>query len=127
MFTPTRFAIATVFSLALTPLAAQDYEKGLAAYRSGDFATALQDWTPLADQGDAEAQYNLGVIYEYGQGVLQDNVMAHMWYNIASANGHENAGEWRDEREGLMTPADISKAQAMARECMSSDYTKCGY
>ena len=51
--------------------------------------------------------------------------MAHMWYNIASANGQ--AGKWRDELEGLMTPADISKAQAMAREYMSSDYKKSGY
>ena len=66
-------------------------------------------------------------MYENGDGVLQDNIMAHMWYNIASANGHEKAGGYRDERAGLMTSADISKAQAMARECMSSGYTKCGY
>ena len=51
--------------------------------------------------------------------------MAHMWYNICAANGQ--AGKWRDELEGLMTPADISKAQAMARECMSGGYDKCGY
>ena len=66
-------------------------------------------------------------MYEYGNGVLQDNTMAHMWYNIASANGHEKAGGYRDELAGLMTSADISKAQAMARECMNSGYTKCGY
>ena len=66
-------------------------------------------------------------MYERGSGVLQDNTKAHMWYNIASANGNEKAGGYRDERAGLMTNADISKAQAMARECMDSDYTKCGY
>ena len=71
-------------------------------------------------------QYNLGVMYSNGNSVLQNNVMAHMWYNIASANGNEKAGEWRDEIGEKMTPADISKAQAMARECMSSGYTKCG-
>ena len=49
-----------------------------------------------------------------------------MWYNIASANGQDQAGGYCDERAGLMTPADISKAQAMARECMSTGYTKCG-
>jgi len=161
--TPSRLALATVLALAFTPLAAQDFQKGLAAAQAGDFATALQEWTPLADQGnasaqynlgimygqgqgvpqddaeairwyrlaadqgDASAQYNLGIMYGQGQGVLQDNVMAHMWYNIASANGNDKSGEWRDERAGLMTPADISKAQAMARECMSSGYTKCGY
>ena len=40
-------------------------------------------------------------MYENGTGVLQDNVTAHMWYNIASANGHEMAGEYRDERADL--------------------------
>jgi TPR repeat protein len=79
-----------------------------------------------ADQGYADAQNNLGYMYGQGKGVLQSNVMAHMWYNIASANGYDKAGEWRDERASLMTSADISKAQAMASECMGSDYKNCG-
>ena len=66
-------------------------------------------------------------MYEYGKGALRDNVMAYMWYDTASVSGHDKAGEWRDERAGLMTPEDISKAQGMARGCMSSGYTKCGY
>ena len=41
-----------------------------------------------------------------------------MWYNIASANGQDQAGGYCDERAGLMTPAAIEKAQAMARECV---------
>ena len=53
--------------------------------------------------------------------------MSHMWFNIASANGFSQAGEWSDERGGLMTSEDISKAQAMARECLSSGYKKCGF
>ena len=52
--------------------------------------------------------------------------MAHMWYNLAAANGHKKAGGWRDELAKKMSPAAIEKAQAMARECMSSGYTKCG-
>ena len=39
-----------------------DYEKGAAAYEIGDYATALREWTPLAEQGDAASQYNLGVM-----------------------------------------------------------------
>jgi len=92
-----------------------------------DYAEAVKWYRLAAEQGSAKAQNNLGIMYEYGDGVIQDNTMAHMWYNIASANGHEKAGGYRDERAGLMTNADISKAQAMARECMSSGYTKCGY
>jgi len=40
-----------------------DYDDGLAAYNRGDYAAALQEWRPLAEQGDAKAQYNLGVMY----------------------------------------------------------------
>ena len=106
--------ILLAFLITLSsPVAAQDFQKGYDAAQAGDFATALQEWAPLAEAGDAAAQINLGVMYAYGNGVLQDNVMAHMWYNIASANGASKAGEYRDERAGLMTPADISKAQAI--------------
>ena len=92
-----------------------------------DYALSFRWFKLAADQGNASAQSNLGVLFESGYGVLQDNIMAHMWYNIASANGNEEASEWRDKRAGLMTPADISKAQTMASECMSSGYTRCGY
>ena len=46
-----------------------DFQKGLTAYRSGDFATALREWKPLAEQGHARAQFYLGVMYEKGRGV----------------------------------------------------------
>ena len=52
--------------------------------------------------------------------------MAHMWCNIASANGMKLAGENRDKLAKKMSNTAIEKAQAMARECMSSGYTKCG-
>ncbi len=69
-----------------------------------------------ADQGYAKAQNNLGVVYANGQGVTQDYVQAHMWFNLAAAQGIEVARENRDILAKKMTPADISKAQAMARE-----------
>ena len=43
-----------------SPIAAQDFNKGLAAAQAGDFATALKEWKPLAEDGDSAAQYNLG-------------------------------------------------------------------
>jgi len=51
---------------------AQDFQKGYDAYQAGDFAAALKEFTPLAEAGDAYAQYNLGQVYRRGQGVLQD-------------------------------------------------------
>ena len=84
-------------------------------------------WFRLAaEQGIAKAQSNLGTMYGNGKGVLQDNVMAHMWLNIGAANGNELGGTNRDKIAKKMTPAAIQEAQAMARECMSSGYTKCG-
>ena len=190
--------IAFLMTLS-SPVAAQDFDKGLAAAQAGDFATALQEWMPLAEAGDADAQYNLGVMYnegdgvlqdykeavkwfrlaaeqghanaqynlgqmyrkgngvpqnykeavkwyrlaaeqgqvnaqynlgvmyDNGDGVLQDNAVAHMWYNIGAANGNELGGTNRDSIAKKMTPVAIEKAQAMARECMSSNYKKCGY
>ena len=44
--------------------ASADFQKGLTAYESGDYATALREWTPLAQQGNADVQYHLGLIYQ---------------------------------------------------------------
>ena len=85
-------------------------------------------WYRLAaEQGFANAQNNLGVTYETGQGVLQNNILSHMWYNIASENGYKKSSEWRDEIAAKMTEADLAKALAMAKECMSSGYKNCGW
>ena len=78
-----------------------------------------------AEQGDASAQHNLGVMYANGRGVLKDSVLAHMWSNIAGANGHEAARELRDNLERDMTRAEISRATELARACMTSDYQDC--
>jgi hypothetical protein len=68
-----------------------DYEKGLAAAQSGDFATALKEWMPLAEQGDFRAQYNLGQMYRDGQGVPQDYKTAMKWYSLAAEQGDGDA------------------------------------
>ena len=102
-----------------------DFQKGYTAYKSGDYATALREWTPLAKQGHAKSQYNLGVMYRDGQGVTQDNVYAHMWLNIAASSGHEKASRTRDIIAKRMTPADISAAQKLAEECVRKKYKGC--
>ena len=70
--------------LMSSPSLGSDFEKGVAAVQSGDFATALREWTPLAEQGHAQAQYNLGLMYERGDGVLQDYKTAVKWYTLAA-------------------------------------------
>lgn len=112
-------------------IAKAQYNSGV-MYENGwgvpqDYKEAVKWYRRSAEQGNARAQNNLGYMYENGQGVLQDNVLAHMWYNISSANGEEFGGENRDKRANVMTAEAIEKAQALARECMASDYQNCGY
>ena len=53
-------------------------------------------YTLAAEQGDADAQYNLGVMYENGDGVPQDYVRAHMWVNLGASNGVTGGAGSRD-------------------------------
>ena len=90
-----------------------------------DDAEAVKWYRLAADQGQADAQYGLGIMHANGRGVLKDSVLAHMWSNIAGANGNEAARELRDNLERDMTRAEISRATELARACMASDYQDC--
>jgi|TARA_B110000908_G_scaffold154348_1_gene191585 hypothetical protein len=59
----------------------------LEAYNSGDFKTALAEWTPIAEQGDAYVQNNLGLIYDSGEGVPENDKTAVKWYTKAAEQG----------------------------------------
>jgi uncharacterized protein YecT (DUF1311 family) len=65
----------------------QDFQKGLTAAQSSDFAAALREWIPLAKQGHASAQYNLGLMYDNGRGVPEDDKTAVKWYRLAAEQG----------------------------------------
>ena len=102
-----------------------DFQKGNAAYKSGDYATALREFQPLAEQGDAKSQYNLGVMYDNGQGVPQDDFYAYMWWNIAASSGDKDAIHNRDIVAKEMTPSQLETAQKLARECVRKKYKGC--
>lgn len=70
---------------------AADLQKGLQAAEKQDYKTALAEWVPLAEQGDARAQYNLAQLYRRGLGVPQDFAMAITWYRRAANQGHGDA------------------------------------
>ena len=107
--------LAVVVVLVAAP-ACTDYEAGKEAYDRGDYATALTKFRPLAQQGDARAQYNLGVMYYRGYGVTKDDVLAHLWLNLAAVRGLEPARTLRDRLAEKMTPAQLADAQRLARE-----------
>ena len=75
--------------------------------------------------GAHSSMLNLGVMYAKGEGVIQDHVSAHMWFNLASSKGAKGADKYRDQIAKSMTPADISAAQRLARECVRKKYKGC--
>ncbi len=86
-----RLALAVAILIALIESAWSDYLVGLRAYVRGDYAGALLEWRPLAEQGNAQAQFYLGDIYEWGLGVPQDYTEAVKWYRKAADQGHADA------------------------------------
>jgi len=60
---------------------------GYQSYLKGDYQAAFDEWLPLAELGDAEAQYNLGVMYDEGASVEKDLVKATEWYRKAAEQG----------------------------------------
>ena len=70
---------------------ADDFDDALANYENGDYATAFKLIKPLADQGYAEAQHNLGVMYQFAEGVIKINEEAARWFRLAAEQGFANA------------------------------------
>ena len=150
-------ALCVAFTLGLTAPAWAGFEDGWAAYKRGDYATALREWRPLAKQGNANAQLflglmyrkghgvpqddaesvrwyrkageqglasaqrNLGIMYSQGRGVSQDFVQGYMWTDLAVSSyppgmKRDEAVKNRDIVAKVMTPAQKSEAQKLARE-----------
>ena len=70
---------------------AADYAKGFSAFSEGDYATALAEWQPLAEEGDRSGQFGLGLLYANGWGVDLNDNEALKWYGLAAAQGHAEA------------------------------------
>ena len=87
-----------------------------------NFREAAKWFRKAAEQGFASAQFNLGSIYKVGKGVEQDYVTAYAWANIAEANGNKTAPKLKSEYlEKEMTPEQIAKAEALAKEMIAKN------
>ncbi|HHF0975660.1 TPA: tetratricopeptide repeat protein, partial [Haemophilus influenzae] len=85
---------ASIFSFQSTAWAdtpEQQFQQGLTAYEQSNYQTAFKLWLPLAEQGDAQAQGGLGMMYERGLGVKQDDFKAVNWYRKAAEQGDADA------------------------------------
>lgn len=92
--------------LLANPVLSADFQKATDAYNKGDFATAMKEWTPLAEQGNASAQHNVGVMYKDGEGVPQDYKAAAKWFTLAAEQGiaaaQSNLGVMYDTGNGTL-------------------------
>ena len=107
----------TLFSILVVSLAHAGFEEGKAAYDKGDY---VKDYEDLAEQGFAGAQYHLGYMYDKGQGVAPDKVVAHKWLILSAARAagrqHEYFARIRDAVASTMSPGEIAEAQYLAHK-----------
>lgn len=86
-----RLAVVAVLLITAGMAIGADLQKGLVAYDNGDYETALAECLPLAEEGDAEAQFCVGQMYANGFGVMMDDAAALKWYGLAATAGHSKA------------------------------------
>jgi len=99
-------SIAVGLVLVLTPPAWADFQAGLEAADRGDYHTAVKEFQLSAERGDVKARYNLGVMYQLGLGVPQDDQEAVRWYRLAAEQGDASAqfklGIMYDKGKGVL-------------------------
>ena len=122
-------AITLFFSLADKGHATAQFNLGV-MHENGtgvvqDFKKSVGWYRMAAEQGYVKAQFNLALMYEGGKWVKRDYVLAHMWYNLAAKNGDKFGTLSRDIVANQMTPAQISEAQKLAKECEKKNYKNC--
>jgi uncharacterized protein len=99
-------------------------DKGMAAYNKQNFATAFREWRPLANIGNAMAQFSLGMLYAKGQGVPQDDKEAVKWFRLAAdqgrADAQNNLGAMYENGQGV--PQDDKEAVKWFRLAADQGY-----
>src|SRR3954453_11487028 len=87
-----RYLVAAMLLLASpSVLPAQSVKAGIEAWQRADYAAAVAIWRPLAEKGDADAEFNLGQAYRLGRGVATNLAAAKTWFERAAAQGHVDA------------------------------------
>ena len=88
---PKHLLVAALAALMTAPAAAQSVKTGIDAWQRADYASAVAIWRPLAERGDADAQFNLGQAYRLGRGVQISLSTAISWFERAATSGHVDA------------------------------------
>jgi len=84
-------ALLALSALFCSIAAVAGLKEGYAALSKKDYVTAANEYRPLAERGDPEAQYRIGRMYEFGNGYPQDKAQGIAWIRKAAAQGHVDA------------------------------------
>jgi len=111
------FTIALLLSISATPALAVDrFSSGTNAYSTGLYSAAARHWMGLAEKGHGPAQYNIGRMFYYGQGVARDPVEAYKWFLLANNSGVKRSRDASEMLGDKLTSRQIAEATIRARE-----------
>ncbi len=86
-----QLSLITVCLFLTLSVGAGALEEGYRAYEAGDYQTAMKYWLPLAKKNDADAMFNLGLLYKNGLGVKKSPRTAMKWFKQAASYGSADA------------------------------------
>jgi uncharacterized protein len=89
-----RLLLPIALSAGASTLVAAGFDEGVANYRAGNYEAALKEWTESAEQGDADAQYNLGCLLLRGEGTSPDRARAGEWFRKAADQDELDSTTW---------------------------------
>jgi TPR repeat protein len=110
MFRQPFLCILLAISLIFSSACGVESKRGPSPTQSTFSPREIQDLENNAQKGDADAQFNLGVIYYNGQGVPQDDQKAYQWFSLAATQGTPKSSEYRDRALSKLTSAQIQSA-----------------
>lgn len=145
MHSLNRGIVLTAATTLASPALGQSVKTGTEAYNNGNYAIALKHFEPLAEEGDADAQYTLGLMYDLGEGFTQNSstaaeqghadaqyklgvsyysgdglsrnpVMANVLNNLAAAQWHDQARQNRDAIANELSRKQLTEGQRIANE-----------
>jgi hypothetical protein len=120
-----RLPALVAIGLVITgPVLAGPFEDAKAAYQRGDYATALRLWRPLANDGDANAQFWMGAAYDLGHGVRADYGAASIWYRKAAdqVNAQFNLAHMYEQGQGVPRAYSLQAAASWYRRAADQGY-----
>ena len=113
-----RVVLAAVIAAALGTPAWADLPAAIEAYDRGDYAAAFAESKPVAERGDADAQYMMGFLYARGEGVRRNLVRAYLWFSLAARQGDRIAADAVAGLARRMSPGQIGAAESLVSAWM---------